>query len=173
MGRYRFIHLGDFNRPGMLFLLSSNEDRKTSCNSPMWIIEASVPCVIHLNFRSERHVAEGNAGPWLARKGFALNHELRSACSSGIPNGPYVGPVYSKECEPGTIELNGSNTWEGVYFVFVEPGTIRGGAAAPGDDGGPGRAEGAQDDDERPAPAGAGEGEGDAMGDADGELQRV
>ena len=167
VGRYRFIHLGDFNRPGMLFLLSSNEDRKTSCNSPMWIIEASVPCIIHLNFRSERHVAEGNAGPWLARKGFTLNHELRSACSSGIPNGPYVGPVYSKECEPGTIELNGSNTWEGVYFVFVETGTIRGGAAAPGDDGGLGGAEGAQDDDERPAPAGAGE------GDADGELQRV
>lgn len=138
----------------------------------MWIIEASVPCTIHLNFRSERHVAEGNAGPWLARKGFALNHGMRSACSSGIPNGPYMGPVYSKECEPGAIELNGSNTWEGVYFVFVETGTIRGGAAAPDNDGGLERAEGAQD--ELPAPAGAGEGgAGEGDGGHVGELQRV
>ena len=37
-----------------------------------------------------------------------------------MPNGPYSGPVYSKRCAPGTIELMGSNTWEGTYFVFVQ-----------------------------------------------------
>ena len=117
---YRFLHLGDFaNRPSMLYVLTSNEDRRTPSSSPMWILEARVPCTVHLNFRSERHVLEGNAAPWLERKGFVLSG-LRSTCSSGIPNGPYVGPVYSKACEPGTIELMGSNTWEGVYFVFVE-----------------------------------------------------
>jgi hypothetical protein len=159
---YRFIHLGDFDRPGMLFLLSSNEDRKTPSTSPMWIIEASVPCTIHLNFRSERHVAEGKAETWLTRKGFELNTDIRSACSSGIPNGPYVGPIYSKDCEPGTIELNGSATWEGVYFVFVQ--TMTGGPTGTGNGDGPVEAHAAQG--ERPAAAAAG-------GDDAGELQRV
>ena len=70
---------------------------------------------------------------------------MRSACSSGIPNGPYQGPVYSKECEPGTIELNGSHTWEGVYFVFVE---MTGRGATPGNGDGLAGAEGGEDEGE-------------------------
>ena len=41
---YRFLHLGSFSRPGILYLLSSNEDRKTPSTDVMWIIEASIPC---------------------------------------------------------------------------------------------------------------------------------
>lgn len=90
-----------------------------------------MPCTIHLNYRSARHVAEGRQEAWLRAKGFAPNGEprlgcrggraggwtegggvvtaaphtllflrhlgaLRSAVSSGVPNGPYSGPVYSK-----------------------------------------------------------------------------
>jgi hypothetical protein len=117
---YRFLHLGDFARPHMLFLLSSNEDRKTSVRQPMWIIDASVPCTVHVNYRSTRHVIEGQQESWLAEKGFTPNGGLSSACTSGVPNGPYTGPVYSAAFEPGRIELMGSNTWEGTYFVFVE-----------------------------------------------------
>ena len=49
---YRFIHLGDFARPSMLYLLTSNEDRKTPASQPMWILDASVPCTVHVNYRS-------------------------------------------------------------------------------------------------------------------------
>lgn len=45
---------------------------------------------------------------------------MTSTVSTGIPNGPYSGPVFSKSCPPGSIELMGSNTWEGVYFVFIK-----------------------------------------------------
>ena len=62
----------------------------------------------------------GGQEGWLAAKGFAPNGGLRSASSSGVPNGPYSGPTFSKVCEPGVVELMGSNTWEGTYFVFVE-----------------------------------------------------
>ena len=61
---------------------------------------------------------EGSA----AAKQFELNRVLRSTSSSGIPNGPYSGPVYSRVCQPGRIELNGSNTFEGVYFVKLKVG---------------------------------------------------
>jgi len=80
-----------------------------------------VPCTIHLNYRSARHVAEGRQEAWLRAKGFAPNGALRSAVSSGVPNGPYSGPVYSKVLsEPGSVELMGSATWEGTYFVFID-----------------------------------------------------
>mmetsp|Transcript_12251 Transcript_12251/g.41062 ORF Transcript_12251/g.41062 Transcript_12251/m.41062 type:complete len:314 (-) Transcript_12251:480-1421(-) len=92
---YRFLDLGDFGRAGMLYLLSSNEDRKTASSAVMWVVEARVPCTIHLNYRSARHVAEGRQEEWLRAKGFAPNGALRSAVSSGVPNGPYSGPVYS------------------------------------------------------------------------------
>ena len=36
--------------------------------------------------------------------------------------GRYSGPVYSKACEPGRLNLMGSNTWEGTYFVFIDLG---------------------------------------------------
>lgn len=39
---YRFLHLGGFARPSILYLMSSNEDRKTSHTQPMWIITANV-----------------------------------------------------------------------------------------------------------------------------------
>lgn len=94
----------------------------------MWILNCSVPCIIHLNFRSERHAEP--AERWLGAKGFALNQTIRSTLSSGVPNGPYAGPVYSKAFGAGTIELMGANTWEGVYFAFVETGAGPGAAAA-------------------------------------------
>jgi len=53
-------------------------------------------CTVHLNYRSREHVVNGRQEEWLAAKGFALNGSLRSSCSSGVPNGPYSGPVYSK-----------------------------------------------------------------------------
>jgi len=119
--QYRFLDLGDFGRAGMLYLLSSNEDRKTASSAVMWVVEARVPCTIHLNYRSARHVAEGRQEAWLRAKGFAPNGALRSAVSSGVPNGPYSGPVYSKVLsEPGSVELMGSATWEGTYFVFID-----------------------------------------------------
>ena len=40
--------------------------------------------------------------------------------STGVPNGPYEGPVYAKRFDAGEIELYGSDTWEGTYFVFIE-----------------------------------------------------
>jgi len=119
---YQWLHLGDFNKPRMLYLLTSNEDRKTSSTRMMWVIEASVPCTVHLNYRSQRHVVDGRQESWLAAKGFVLNGDLRSPSSSGYPNGPYSGPTFSKACAPGTIELMGSECWEGTYFVFIECG---------------------------------------------------
>lgn len=127
---YRFLHLGDFAKPSMLYLLTCNDDRKTSRTQVMWIIEASVPCTVHLQFRSEMHVANGRAEGWLRAKGYAPNGAMHSTSSSGVPNGPYSGPVYSKPCAPGTIELMGSDNWEGTYFVFVELSQPRGGEAA-------------------------------------------
>ena len=38
--QYRFLDLGDFGRAGMLYLLSSNEDRKTASSAVMWVVEA-------------------------------------------------------------------------------------------------------------------------------------
>ena len=29
--------------------------------------------------------------------------------------------MFTKECGPSEQHLMGSNTWEGTYFVFVEP----------------------------------------------------
>ncbi|EOD40741.1 hypothetical protein EMIHUDRAFT_222506 [Emiliania huxleyi CCMP1516] len=56
--QYRFLDLGDFGRAGMLYLLSSNEDRKTASSAVL--------------------------------------------------------------SEPGSVELMGSATWEGTYFVFID-----------------------------------------------------
>jgi len=60
---------------------------------------------------------------------------LESTVSSGFPNGPYRGPVYSKVyAEGGEVELYGSECWEGTYFVFVElhpePGPLAAGEEA-------------------------------------------
>ena len=46
--------------------------------------------------------------------------------SSGVPNGPYSGPVYSRKSEPANAtqrvaaRLMGSDNWEGTYLVFVQ-----------------------------------------------------
>jgi len=118
---YRFLALGSFAKPGTLYLRTSNEDRKTHVSQVMWVLELSVPCLVHLNYRSQQHLVNGGQEAWLTAKGFALNGGLRSSVSSGVPNGPYSGPVYSRVCEAATtLELMGSNTWEGTYFVFVE-----------------------------------------------------
>jgi len=45
---------------------------------------------------------------------------MKSTVSSGYPRGPYSGPVFSKRCGPGRVELMGSAYYEGTYFVFVE-----------------------------------------------------
>ena len=40
--------------------------------------------------------------------------------STGIPHGPYMGPVFFKTVSPGIVELFGANCGEGTFFVFVE-----------------------------------------------------
>jgi hypothetical protein len=136
---YCFLSLGDFARPGMLYLLSCNEDRKTPATEVMWVLELSVPCTIHLNYRSSQHVAMGQQEAWLAASGFAPNGGMRSPSSTGVPNGPYSGPTFSRVCQPGTVHLMGSACWEGAYFAFIELQTSRpvggagAGAARPGE----------------------------------------
>eukprot|EP00401_Gymnodinium_catenatum_P079123 CAMPEP_0117591348 /NCGR_PEP_ID=MMETSP0784-20121206/71481_1 /TAXON_ID=39447 /ORGANISM="" /LENGTH=327 /DNA_ID=CAMNT_0005393057 /DNA_START=122 /DNA_END=1105 /DNA_ORIENTATION=- len=115
---YIFRSLGSFRGPGMLYVHTSNEDRRTPSTSVMWILETRVQVIVYLNFRSDDHVAR--TGSWLRNTGWSRDTSKQSTVSTGVPNGPYAGPVFSKEFEPGRIELMGSNTWEGVYFVFVE-----------------------------------------------------
>jgi hypothetical protein len=118
---YYFLSLGDFAaRPRTVYLLTSNDDRRTPANRPMWTVRTTVASTCYINFRSEAHTQTG-AAAWLRRGGWTVNSEIRPTVSSGFPNGPYAGPVYSKSLEvPGAYECMGSNTWEGVYFVFVE-----------------------------------------------------
>lgn len=77
---------------------------------------------MYLNFSGERHVARTLlAGNWLQERGWEERTDLASTLSSGEPNGPYSGPVYSKRAAAGEpVDLMGSNCWEGAYFVFVE-----------------------------------------------------
>lgn len=116
---YTFRSLGSFQKPGMLYIKTSNDDRKTRSSQVMWVLETSKDVIVHLNFRSDEHAAR--TGTWIHHNGWFRNNAMRSTVSTGIPNGPYSGPVYSKSCPPGRINLMGSDTWEGVYFVFVEP----------------------------------------------------
>ena len=51
----QFINLGDFDKPSMRYVFTSNEDRKTSNTQVMWVLDMSVPCTVHINFRSEHH----------------------------------------------------------------------------------------------------------------------
>jgi len=117
---YTFLSLGSFaDRPKMLYIRTSNEDKWTSAKSVMWTLMASVPTTVYLNFRSIHHVSETGAMKWLKRQGWSVSN-LESTVSSGWPNGPYEGPVFEKDFDPGQIELLGSNCHEGTYFVFVE-----------------------------------------------------
>jgi len=114
---YRFMSLGGFARPGLLYVTTSNEDRKTSASRVMWTIDASVPVTLYINFRGETHAS--SASSWLEQHKWESS-DIASCITSGFPNGPYSGPVFSKKFEAGSIPLMGSNTWEGTYFVFVE-----------------------------------------------------
>eukprot|EP00931_Biecheleriopsis_adriatica_P050661 TRINITY_DN29352_c0_g1_i1.p1 TRINITY_DN29352_c0_g1~~TRINITY_DN29352_c0_g1_i1.p1 ORF type:complete len:319 (-),score=49.90 TRINITY_DN29352_c0_g1_i1:62-1018(-) len=123
--------MGDFQKPGMLYLLTSNDDRRSSASEPMWVIESNVKVRVHLNFRGEAHVeATTDAFDWLHDRGWHRNEHMKSAATSGFPRGVYEGPIFSRDCEPGRIELMGSETWEGVYFVFVEQKEMLGPALA-------------------------------------------
>ena len=100
----------------------------------MWALNTQHPSTVYINFRSEGHVRNGGSEVWLRAGGWALDDSMESAVSSGIPNGPYSGPVYSKRFDrPCRVELLGSDNWEGTYFVFLElhpPATAAAAAAA-------------------------------------------
>ena len=53
---YAFTSLGGFSRPGMLYVMTSNEDRKASARQAMWTLRTEHPATVYLNFRSEMHV---------------------------------------------------------------------------------------------------------------------
>lgn len=117
---YSFMSLGSFAQmPNVRYVLTPNGDKSTPCNEVMWTLNIRVPAKVHLNFRSIRHVTQTSASEWLAQDGWTVS-DLQSTVSSGTPNGPYSGPVYSKHVNREIVELMGSDCWEGVYFVFVE-----------------------------------------------------
>lgn len=122
---YVFTSLGDFAREkGMHYVKTSNEDRKTPARKVMWQLDIREAAVVFLNFRSQNHVQNGGASAWLKKDGWELQPEFTGTTSSGYPNGPYQGPVYSKKACPQNrkclVDLMGSNYWEGTYFVFVQ-----------------------------------------------------
>jgi hypothetical protein len=127
--------LGGFDRPRMLYVMTSNDDRKTPARRVMWRLRAAQPMTVFLNFRSEAHVANGASQPWLDAGGWERDGDVASAVTSGFPNGPYSGPVFRRAFDaPGVVELPGSNNWEGTYLVFVQlpPSAGADGAGAEG-----------------------------------------
>ena len=75
---------------------------QTPMTEAMWVLECKSPVVVHLNFRSDAHLAatmasRGREG-WLSTDGWERNTERESTVSTGVPNGPYSGPVFSKAC---------------------------------------------------------------------------
>jgi len=117
---YKFVSLGDFaKQPNMMYILTSNDDKSTPAHKVMWTLEARVPVTVYLNFRSIGHVQITGASGWLQRDGWQVS-TLKSTVSTGVPNGPYRGPVYEKSFDDGgEVNLMGSNCGEGTYFVFV------------------------------------------------------
>lgn len=115
-----FESLGGFDQPGMLYVVTSNDDMLTPTTETMWILEVSIPVIVHLNFRSSAHVTHTGVAHWLFAEGWE-----RTAVESPVVNmltgELQFGPVYSRVSEPGTINLKGSGTCEGTYFVFVQP----------------------------------------------------
>lgn len=115
---YRFTSLGDFaKKPNIMYVLTSNNDKSTSNCHIMWRLDVRVPAIVYLNFRSQSHLTR--AGSWIQTRGWELS-TLASTVSSGIPNGPYRGPVFSKAVDNEIVDLMGSNCQEGTYFVFIE-----------------------------------------------------
>jgi hypothetical protein len=122
---YTFRSLGDFaGKEGMHYIVTSNEDRKTKAHRVMWQLDIREPATVFLNFRSQAHIDNGRALDWLVRDGWEHNPDFKSTVSTGFPNGPYSGPVYTKTVYPSNrrcfVDLMGSNYWEGTYFVFVQ-----------------------------------------------------
>lgn len=117
---YRFTSLGGFaDMPNVRYVLTPNADKSTPGDEVMWRLHVRSKAKVHLNFRSARHVTQTGAADWLAKDGWTVS-DLQSTVSTGTPNGPYSGPVYSKQVNREIVELMGSDCWEGVYFVFVE-----------------------------------------------------
>jgi len=117
---YRFLLLGDFARlHQMVYIATSNEDKRIPTSDVMWMLDTTVPVTVHLNFRSERHVLDTGVLSWIQEKGWARS-SLVGTVSTGVPDGLYWGPVYSKNFGPGSIPLMGSNCMLGTYFVFVQ-----------------------------------------------------
>eukprot|EP00747_Dinoflagellata_sp_TGD_P034055 gnl/TRDRNA2_/TRDRNA2_137024_c1_seq1.p1 gnl/TRDRNA2_/TRDRNA2_137024_c1~~gnl/TRDRNA2_/TRDRNA2_137024_c1_seq1.p1 ORF type:complete len:289 (-),score=28.94 gnl/TRDRNA2_/TRDRNA2_137024_c1_seq1:131-997(-) len=117
---YRFVSLGDFaTLPRLFYVLTSNDDKSTRPDKVMWRLDIRVSATVHINFRSERHAMQTGANTWLEAGGWQRS-QLRSTVSTGVPNGPYSGPVFSKAVEAETVDLMGSNCGEGTYFVFIE-----------------------------------------------------
>jgi len=117
---YTFRALGDFaGKPGMHYILTSNGDKGTPSENVMWRLKLQAPATVYLNFRSTRHVLHTGASSWLEQDGWTTS-TMKSTVSTGVPHGPYHGPVYSRSVEPGEVDLRGSNCEEGTYFVFVQ-----------------------------------------------------
>lgn len=117
---YWFLMLGGFaNKPRTYYLRTCNEDKHTPSTRVMWVLDSHVPTVVYLNFRSRCHVTETGADVWLQEQGWAES-TMRSTVSTGMPDGLYWGPVFFKAFDKGAIELMGSNSRFGTYFVFVE-----------------------------------------------------
>lgn len=117
---YRFKSLGGFaEKPSMRYIRTSNEDKRMPETQIMWKLKVNKDVTVYLNFRSLAHVESTGAKEWLEEGGWQES-TLKSTVSTGIPNGPYSGPVFFKAVEPCTVELMGSNCSEGTYFVFVD-----------------------------------------------------
>lgn len=114
---YNFRSLGSFRHNSMLYIMTSNDDRKTPSDEVMWRLTCQTPIRVYINFRSQCH---SRFATWLEPGGWRKDPSMKSTVTTGTPNGPYSGPVYKKDFEAGRIELMGSDCWEGVYFVFVE-----------------------------------------------------
>lgn len=115
---YRFLSLGGFSeKPSMRYIMASNDDKATRSDETMWRLNVRMPVVVYLNFRSEFHVL--CARPWLDQGAWEPS-SMESTVSTGIPNGPYSGPVFQKAVGNGILDLYGSECGEGTYFVFVD-----------------------------------------------------
>lgn len=116
---YRFLSLGSFDeKPSMRYIMTSNDDKATSADETMWRLNVRMPVIVYLNFRSEFHVRYAQS--WIDQDNWERNSTLESTQSTGIPNGPYSGPVFQKAVDSGILDLYGSECGEGTYFVFVD-----------------------------------------------------
>ncbi|CAE7615169.1 unnamed protein product [Symbiodinium sp. CCMP2456] len=116
---YRFISLGSFaDKPSMRYVMTSNDDKGTPSDEAMWRLNVRMPVIVYLNFRSEMHVRY--VRKWLQTGDWTRSTQMESTVTSGIPNGPYSGPVFFKAVSDGLLDLRGSDCGEGTYFVFID-----------------------------------------------------